>query len=166
MPQTKSEKTATGRIIDEIVEMQVDVRHLVVGSLVLVRQRFAELLEDSEKVNDGITLQFIDAEMEQTDFSESVWETIADLQDLSFRDLHEIEIKDRGEAWDMAVQIRVAVAMRQALIESGVIAEALARGTLAGGKMVAIGKRADLGELAQGVDLKAAVKARLDGDKV
>lgn len=166
MALTTVEKTATSRIIDEVVEMQVDVRHLVVGSLDLVRQRFAELLEDSEKVNDEITLQFVDAEMEQTDFSAEVWDVIADMLDMSFREMHDVPMSERGEAWDMAVQIRVAVAMRQALIESGVIAEALARGTLAGGKMVAIGKRADLGELAQGVDIKAAVKARLDGDKV
>jgi hypothetical protein len=162
---TTAERSAAERLIEETVTLQAAVLDQAEKYKPQVIARFKDLLSNPEELNDEITLDFIEAELEITDLSDDVWETIADLQDATFEELHAVPRTQQGEAWEMARQIRVAVAWRQALIESGLIADILAEAIDSGAAKAAIGRRFDLGEIVEKIDLKKQIKeARNNGD--
>jgi hypothetical protein len=153
-------QTAARRLIDAIVDYHIDLERIAGDSVQDARLRLTYLLEHPEAVNDGITLQFLDAEMEMTDLPSTFWDEVAEMQDVKFTDLHKVPVQERGEAWEMARAIRVAVAYRQAAIESGAIAGAMQRGTQLGNTLRSLGEKVDVAELATSINLKKQIKER------
>lgn len=153
--------TNTENLIDVIADFHVALKRKSETVAPAVQRRFAELLKNPELVNDEITLQFIEAEIAATDLPGDFWDLIADLQDLTFDELMSQEVEERGEAWEMAWTIRVAVARRQAMIEAGDIVGSMILGIQTADERAPLEDKLDIEEFAQTVNLKAKIKEKL-----
>jgi predicted DNA-binding ribbon-helix-helix protein len=151
----------TEKLIDVIADFHVELKRKSEKLAAAVKARFAELLKNPELVNDEITLQFLEAEIAATDLPDDFWDFIADLQDLTFDELMSQEVEERGEAWEMAWTIRVAVARRQAMIEAGDIVGSMIFGIQTADERAPLEERLDIEEFAQTVNLKAKIKEKL-----
>jgi len=85
---------------------------------------------------------------------------VSDAQDWTFAEFHDVPWADRGEAWEMARQIRVAVAQRQAVLEAGVIRDAMARGASLGRASRPLVDDIDIDDLKANNRFKDMIKAR------
>jgi hypothetical protein len=152
--------TATARLIEEIVDYQMAIEDIASSRADWIRARFAELLKDSAKVNSELTFQFLKSEIEATDLPASFWDLVADAQEWTFDEFHEVPFNDRGEAWEMARQVRVAVAQRQAILESGVLIEAMQRGVDFGAAQQQLIDEIDLDELRADNKFKTKIRQK------
>jgi len=124
--------SSTNKLLGAIADYFADLEDLRDEYAPKVGQRFGELLSDPSLLNDELAGQFLEAEMSLTDLPVEFWDMVADGIDMGFDALHKVPIMERGEAWQMAREMVVAIAYRQALIESGLIQAALIRGTSLG----------------------------------
>lgn len=152
--------SVTTDLVSALVDYDIEIEDIAADRLEAIRARFAELLRDPELINDELSIQFIEAEMELTDLPDEFWDTVADVFDIGFNGLHELPLMDRGEAWEMSRQIYVAVAQRQALLESGAISDAMAAAVPVGEMKRKLAGKVDLAELEQNKNFKSMMKAR------
>jgi hypothetical protein len=152
--------TATATLISEIVDYQMAIEDIAFSSADRIRLRFAELLRDSSKVNAQLTFQFLKSEIEATDLPADFWDLVADAQEWTFDQFHEVPFNDRGEAWEMARQVRVAVAQRQAILESGALIEAMRRGIQTAEARRPLLDKIDMAELQADNKFKSKIRAK------
>lgn len=149
--------TSTDGLLNAIADYFADLEDMRDEYAPKVAQRFGELLKNPEQMNDGLAEQFLDAEMSLTDLSVDFWDTVAEGIEMGFDALHTVPVMDRGEAWQMAREMIIAIAYRQALIESGLIQASLIRGTRLG--QVKRGMRTEVNpRLITGANMKQRIK--------
>jgi hypothetical protein len=153
------------KFIDAVVDYHVSIDKTPIEKSDYVRKRFGELLQNPEQLNDDLAGQFLDAEMSLTDLPESFWELVSEGIEMGFDGLHAVPIMERGEAWEMSRQMIVAIAKRQAILESGIVIDALMLGTDSGSKKKPLLKSLDAKALI-GTNFKKAIADRKEAENV
>jgi hypothetical protein len=152
--------TTTAEFIDTLINYQMQIEDIAVDAAPKVKERFREILADPEQINDEIAIQFLEAEMSVTDMDEAFWNAVSDGLDMGFMGLLDVPIEERAEAWDMAQQLVVAIAQRQAMLESVSIIEGLKAGAEYGASKAVQINGLDIAELQASNKFKSMIKAK------
>lgn len=130
-------------VLDAFVQSSAD-RHeeleaLALDKLPQIQARALELFNDAEARRDKIAFWFLNDGYERMvsagkseAFAAEYWDDVAEMVDLGMDEVMAIPEEGRDSGWDEARRIILAVSNRQAMIESGLITEALRLGVDAG----------------------------------
>lgn len=131
------------------------------------RARWAYLLENPEERNDVITLWYLDdgeassAEEIGPEAAAILWDLVAELTELPYKEFLSIPVALRGTAWDEAQTIILAGTRRQAFIEEGWAREAMALGINSGRMLADDAQGMTANEIKTvAMDIPAAIKER------
>jgi len=156
--------TSTETLINNIVDYQIEIMRIRDAAMPFVQDRFRVLLQSPDQMNDELAAQFLESEMSITDLPESFWELVAEGIELGFDGLHEVPIMERGEAWQIAREMVVAIAQRQALLESGAIHKAMIAGVPMGLIKKELASKIDVAEMQQTAQFKRRIKEKLNAE--
>ena len=131
------------------------------------RSLWMRLLETPEERNDGIMIWFLQDGLVQSakeigdEGASMLWDAIADLTELSYRDLLSIPKNDRGIAYEKAQALILAATQREAFIRVGWATEALQAGIDSGQQLRAATQNATIADIKGfNMDIKNRMKQR------
>jgi hypothetical protein len=156
--------TPTETLINNIVDYQIEIMRISKEAMPFVQDRFRSLLQNPDQMNDELAAQFLESEMSMTDLPVEFWDTVAEAIEMGFDELHSVPIMERGEAWEIGRGMVVAIAQRQALLESGAIHKAMMAGVPLGLIKRDMIDKIDVAELQQTAQFKRRIKEKLNAE--
>jgi hypothetical protein len=146
-------------------EFQIQLEDMVDERKPEVRSTFLALLNDPDMRTPEILDSFLAVEIDRTiaetgneEFADLYWGEVAELAELSFDELNSIPHGERGDLWDTARELMVAVSIREALIRENVYTDALRAGVDMGAMLPNLVRGIPQGELDGGHLIRTRIK--------
>jgi len=153
--------------VDQAADTIISVDDLVNEKRDEFSALYLELLQSPERRDDQIEVQMIGYLYEQSldeldgEFAVEYWQTIAEAMDMTWDQLNDIPLNERGDVFHTTRKIMSAVAWKQAFIEAGIAVEVVRLGLDFGEVVKTIAQRVDVKTLVGGSGIKSAMKKKL-----
>jgi hypothetical protein len=146
---------------DTYARFQIGIQNLVKDKKPAVQQTYLELLNAPEQRTPEILESFIDAEFRRSmaehgneELATAYWSEVEMLASMSWDELNEMPMNERGDLFSKAREMMSAVSMQEAMIRESVYADAITTGIKMGNTVPNLARKAGVKNLERGFDVK------------